>query len=91
MGVAGADGADRSAGPITALGGFVLILVGVLALREVASLVLPVIFGLFIALIAWPMVGSLSGAASGVGSLWRPRSRSFSPSLFLAAGVTRSP
>jgi predicted PurR-regulated permease PerM len=46
----------RSAGPLRAIGGFVLVLVGVLALREVASLVLPVIIGLFIALVAWPMV-----------------------------------
>ncbi len=59
MGVAGADGLNGSAGSLTAIAGFVLILVGVLALREVASLVLPVILGLFIALIAWPMVGSL--------------------------------
>ena len=58
-GVTGADALNRSAGSLTALGGFVLILVGVLALREVASLVLPVIFGIFIALVAWPMVGSL--------------------------------
>jgi predicted PurR-regulated permease PerM len=49
----------RSAGPLTALGGLVLVLVAVLALREVASLVVPVMFGLFIALIAWPMVGAL--------------------------------
>ncbi len=55
----GADGRIRSAGLLSAIGGFVLVLVGVLALRELASLVLPVIFGLFIALVAWPMVGSL--------------------------------
>jgi AI-2 transport protein TqsA len=57
--VTGAAGMIRSAGPLAALGGFVLVLVGVLALREVASLVVPVMFGLFIALTAWPMVGSL--------------------------------
>ena len=57
--VSGADRLIRSAGPLMALGGFVLVLVAVLALREVASLVVPVMFGLFIALTAWPMVGSL--------------------------------
>ncbi len=59
VGVTGAGGLNRSAGWLTALGGFVLVLVGVLALREVASLVLPVIFGLLIALVAWPLVCSL--------------------------------
>jgi hypothetical protein len=49
----------RSAGPLTAVGGLVLVLAAVLALREVASLVVPVMFGLFIALTAWPMVGAL--------------------------------
>jgi predicted PurR-regulated permease PerM len=49
----------RSAGPLPAIGAIVLVLVGVLALREVASLVLPVITGLFIALVAWPMIGML--------------------------------
>ena len=57
--VSGTDGRIRSAGPLTALGGFVLVVVGALALREVASLVVPVMFGLFIALTAWPMVGTL--------------------------------
>ena len=55
----GADGLIRSAGPLAAIGGVVLVLVAVLALREVASLVVPVMFGLFIALTAWPMVGAL--------------------------------
>ena len=57
--VSGADGLIRSAAPLTAIGGLVLVLVAVLALREVASLVVPVMFGLFIALTAWPMVGAL--------------------------------
>ena len=57
--VSGAAGRIQSAGPLMALGGFVLVLVAVLALREVASLVVPVLFGLFIALTAWPMVGML--------------------------------
>ena len=54
-----ADGLIRSAGPLMVIGGLVLVLVAVLALREVASLVVPVMFGLFIALTAWPMVGAL--------------------------------
>ena len=37
---------------------FVLILIAALALREVASLILPPILGLLIALVAWPMVGA---------------------------------
>ena len=53
------DGMIGSGGPLTTLGGLVLALVAVLALREVASLVVPVMFGLFIALTAWPMVGAL--------------------------------
>jgi predicted PurR-regulated permease PerM len=57
--VSGANGRILSAGPLVALGGFVLVLIGVLGLREVASLVVPVVFGLFIALTAWPMVGTL--------------------------------
>jgi AI-2 transport protein TqsA len=52
-----ADSPILSAGLLGATGAVVLVLVGVLALREVASLVLPVITGLFIALVAWPMVG----------------------------------
>lgn len=54
--------ADRlvpSAGPLAAIGGLVLVLVAVLAVREVASLVVPVLFGLFVALVAWPLVGAL--------------------------------
>ena len=54
-----AEGRVRSAGPLFAVGGFVVVLVGALALREVSSLVVPVMFGLFIALTAWPIVGTL--------------------------------
>ena len=43
-------GGRLSAGPLPAIGGLVLILIGVLALHEVASLVLPVLTGLFVAL-----------------------------------------
>jgi predicted PurR-regulated permease PerM len=46
-------------GPLAGLAGFVVVVVAVLALREVASLVVPVMFGLFLALVAWPMVGAL--------------------------------
>lgn len=57
-----AEGPIRPGGPLTAMGALglvlVLVLVAVLALREVASLVVPVMFGLFIALTAWPMVGA---------------------------------
>jgi len=42
-----AHGAVGSAGPLTAIGAHVLVLVAVLALREVASLVVPVLSGLF--------------------------------------------
>ena len=42
--------------PLVAL---VLVLVTALALRELASLIVPVVFGLFLALVAWPMVPGL--------------------------------
>jgi predicted PurR-regulated permease PerM len=58
---AGADTLGPAGGPLSAIGGFVLVLIAALALREVASLVLPVILGLLIALVAWPMVGALEG------------------------------
>ncbi len=47
------------AGPLTAIAGFVLVLVAALALREVAELVVPIVFGLFLALIASPLVGAI--------------------------------
>ena len=34
-------------------------MVAALALREMATLVVPVLFGLFLALVAWPLVGRL--------------------------------
>ena len=46
-------------GPLVPLAAIVLVLVGALALREVATIVVPVVFGLFLALVAWPMVGVL--------------------------------
>jgi predicted PurR-regulated permease PerM len=57
----GVNGLAVAGGPLSAIGGFVLVLIAALALREVASLVLPVILGLLIALVAWPMVGALEG------------------------------
>jgi predicted PurR-regulated permease PerM len=65
----GVDALGASGGPLSAMiGGFVLVLIAALALREVASLVLPVILGLLIALVAWPMVGALErrGVRHGV-------------------------
>ena len=38
---------------------FVLVLAGALLLREVSSLVVPVLFGLFLGLATWPLVGAL--------------------------------
>ncbi|HYO43810.1 MAG TPA: AI-2E family transporter [Candidatus Limnocylindrales bacterium] len=52
-------GAALLAGPLVPLAGIVLVLVAALALREVASIVVPVVFGLFLALVAWPLVGRL--------------------------------
>ncbi len=55
-------------GPLTAIGALVLVLAAALLLREVASLVVPVLFGLFLALVAWPLVGALErrGARHGI-------------------------
>jgi AI-2 transport protein TqsA len=46
-----------TAGPFGALGAVVLVLIAVLALREVADLVVPVLFGLFLALVTSPAIG----------------------------------
>jgi predicted PurR-regulated permease PerM len=46
-------------GPLVPLAAIVLVMVAALALREVASIVVPVVFGLFLALVAWPLVGRL--------------------------------
>jgi predicted PurR-regulated permease PerM len=67
LGAAGHRSAEESdvarlvptAGPLPALGMFVLILIAALALREAAALILPPLLGLLIALVAWPMVGAL--------------------------------
>ncbi len=55
-----ADGSPRGgAGPVYALGALVLVLLAALALREVSSLIVPVLFGLFLALVASPLVHGL--------------------------------
>ena len=46
-------------GPLVPLATIVLVMVGALALREIATIIVPVVFGLFLALVAWPMVGVL--------------------------------
>ena len=46
-------------GPLVPLATIVLVMVGALALREIATIIVPVVFGLFLALVAWPMVGIL--------------------------------
>jgi predicted PurR-regulated permease PerM len=48
-----------SGGPLTPLAAIVLVMIAALALREMAPLVVPVLFGLFLALVAWPLVGRL--------------------------------
>ncbi len=57
--VAGRTALGRLPGSLVAIGGLVLVLLAMLALREVASLLVPVLFGLFLALVAWPLVGAL--------------------------------
>src|SRR3954453_13844796 len=46
-----------AARPIAMLATFVLILLAVLALHEVSGMVVPVVFGLLLALVAAPLVG----------------------------------
>jgi AI-2 transport protein TqsA len=52
------SGVARS-GPVWALAVLVLVLIAVLAVREVADLVVPIVFGLFLALVASPLIGGL--------------------------------
>jgi AI-2 transport protein TqsA len=54
-------------GPLTLLAGLVLTLLAVLLLREVAPVVVPVLFGLFLALVAWPLVPWLQRRGIGRG------------------------
>ena len=52
-GTAGGSGRPRAgSGPLRVLGAVVLVLLAALTLREVASLIVPVLFGLFLALVA---------------------------------------
>jgi predicted PurR-regulated permease PerM len=46
-------------GAFGGLAAIALVVVAALAFREIASPVVPVIFGLFLAFVAWPRVGSL--------------------------------
>lgn len=46
-------------GPLHAVGAVLIVLLLALALREVASLIVPVLFGLFLALVASPLVSGL--------------------------------
>jgi predicted PurR-regulated permease PerM len=48
-----------ASGPLVALAGFTLLLVAVLALKEVADLVVPIVFGLFLALVTAPLISGL--------------------------------
>jgi AI-2 transport protein TqsA len=48
-----------AAGVLLPLLVLVLVLAAALLLREIASLIVPVLFGLFLALVAWPAVGAL--------------------------------
>lgn len=50
---------DVLSAPLRPLVGLVLTLAAVLLIREVASLVAPLLFGAFLALVAWPLVGAL--------------------------------
>jgi predicted PurR-regulated permease PerM len=49
----------QALGPLVPLATIVLVMIGALALREIATIIVPVVFGLFLALVAWPMVGVL--------------------------------
>ena len=49
--------------PVAQLVVLVLVLLGAVLLREVASMVVPLLFGGFLALVAWPMVGALERRA----------------------------
>lgn len=59
---------EATAGPLAPLGplaSVALVLVAALALREAASLLVPILFGLFLALVAWPLVGALERRGAG--------------------------
>lgn len=61
---AGAPAGERTVtlptgGPLVALAAFTLLLVGVLALKQVADLVVPIVFGLFLALVTAPIISGM--------------------------------
>ena len=86
-GESGGTGLPILASPIWAVGGLVLLLVAVLALREVATLVLPVLVGLLIALVAWPMVGALERRGIRHGLALTGTITGVLAIVFLAAGI----
>lgn len=86
-GESGATGLPSVAGPIWAVGGLVLLLGAVLGLREVATLVLPVLVGLLIALVAWPMVGALERRGVRHGLALAGTVTVVLAMVFLAAGI----
>ena len=86
-GESGGTGLPILAGPIWAVGGLVLLLGAALALREVATLVLPVLVGLLIALVAWPMVGALERRGVRHGLALAGTITGVLAMVFLAAGV----
>jgi AI-2 transport protein TqsA len=51
------DSLDAARTPLVMLATFVLVLIAALALHEVAGLVVPILFGLLLALVATPLVG----------------------------------
>jgi predicted PurR-regulated permease PerM len=55
-------------GPLTLLAGLVLVLLAALLLREAAPVIVPVLFGLFLALVAWPLIPWLQ--RKGIGRGW---------------------
>ncbi|MBI2781445.1 MAG: AI-2E family transporter [Chloroflexi bacterium] len=58
-GTTAASVAPEGSGPVYGLGALVLVLLAALTLREVSSLIVPVLFGLFLALVASPLVSAL--------------------------------
>jgi predicted PurR-regulated permease PerM len=55
----GVSGLRVPPGPLTAVAGLVLVLLAAILLREIASLIVPVIFGLFLALLTYPLIPAL--------------------------------
>jgi hypothetical protein len=55
----GLSGLRVPPGPLTAVAGLVLVLLAAILLREIAGLIVPVIFGLFLALLTYPLIPAL--------------------------------